>query len=530
MSTLRFILLEDNPVDAELVQAMLLDGKIDHELQRVDTGADFQTALLSDEFDLILADYALADFDGINALEIARRLRPDTPFIFISGSLAEELAIAAIKQGATDYVLKQRLGRLVPSVQRALQEVPEDKDIIDRKQALSAIESDLKDTQLLHELSARLVIEGDIQTLYQEIVAAAIALTRADAGSIQILDEATQELVMLANQGAGQKLTEHFYRVNAGSNTPCGIALTTGKRTFVDFDVPESEDPHGSMRLHREEGYLSAQSTPLITRSGKAIGMFSTHWCKHHRPSDREVRFLDLLARQAADLIEQRQAQVALRESEAKYRSLFESMNEGLAINELVRDESGCAVDARYLELNPAYERQTGFDRSSTLGRLASEVFPNYYRSWLEIVERVVRTGQPERFEHFVPDNDKWFVFQVTPFVGADGFSVLYDDITERKRREANLVFLASIENEFANLTLSSEIANVAGDRIAAHFNLSHCLLVEIDEQETVARVFHDHKAADLPSLVGDYVIQDFHTQAEAEQLAAGQPLVSTTL
>jgi hypothetical protein len=113
----------------------------------------------------------------------------------------------------------------------------------DRKQAEAAIAADLRDTQLLHELSARLVTEGSIQTLYQEIVATAIALTRADAGSIQILDEATQELVMLANQGAGQKLTEYFYRVNAGSNTPCGIALTTGQRTFVDFDVPESEDP-----------------------------------------------------------------------------------------------------------------------------------------------------------------------------------------------------------------------------------------------------------------------------------------------
>jgi hypothetical protein len=77
-----------------------------------------------------------------------------------------------------------------------------------------------------------------------------------------------------------------------------------------------------------------------------------------------------------------------------------------------------------------------------------------------------------------------------------------------------------------ASLASSEEIANVASDRIAAHFNLSHCLLVEIDEQMNVATVFYDHKAADLPSLVGDYVLEDFHTQAEIEQLAAGQPLV----
>ncbi|WP_442938595.1 GAF domain-containing protein [Nostoc sp.] len=323
MSALQFLLLESNLPDAEVVQATLREGGIDCELVRVDTRAAFIRALESNAIDLILADYALSSFDEIAALTIARRLRPEIPFIFISGSLGEELAIAAIKQGATDYVLKQRLGRLVPSVQQALQEVPElDKDITKRKQALSAVDLDLRDTQLLHELSARLVTQGDIQTLYQEILAAAIALTRADAGSIQILDEATQDLLLLATQGITPAMIEHFYCVNADSNTPCGMALIRGDRTFVDFDVPESDDPHGSMRMHFEAGLLSAQSTPLISRSGKAIGMFSTHWRKHHRPSDRELRFLDLLARQAADLIEQRQGLSALRESEARFRNM----------------------------------------------------------------------------------------------------------------------------------------------------------------------------------------------------------------
>ncbi|MEH2260398.1 GAF domain-containing protein [Nostoc sp.] len=335
MSALQFLLLEANLPDAEVVQATLIEGGINCELLRVETRADFIRTLETDEIDLILTDYALSNFDGVTALMIARRLRPNTPFIFISGSLGEELAIEAIKQGATDYVLKQRLGRLVPSVQRALQEAQElDKDTIECRQALSTVESDLKDTLLLHELSARLVTESDIQTLYQEIMAAAIALTRADAGSIQILDEATQDLLLLATQGMTPAMIEHFYCVNADSNTPCGMALTTGdafgngftERTFVDFDVPESENPHGSMRMHLEAGLLSAQSTPLISRSGKAIGMVSTHWRNHHRPSDRELRFLDLLARQAADLIEHCLAQVALREEEgiAVSRTQFE--------------------------------------------------------------------------------------------------------------------------------------------------------------------------------------------------------------
>jgi PAS domain S-box-containing protein len=187
----------------------------------------------------------------------------------------------------------------------------------ERKQAEAAIAADLRDTQLLRELSARLATEENIQALYQEIMAVAIVLTQADAGTVQILDETTQDLVLLATQGIEQKMAEHFHRVNASSNTPCGIALRSGVRSFVDFDVPASEDPDGSMRLHVEGGLLSAQSTPLLSRSGKPIGMVSTHWRTHHQPGDRELRFLDLLARQAADLIEQRQ-------DEAQRRQLLE--------------------------------------------------------------------------------------------------------------------------------------------------------------------------------------------------------------
>ena len=194
---------------------------------------------------------------------------------------------------------------------------------LERARAEAIVAADLQDMQRLRELSARLVIEGNIQTLYQEILSTAIALTRADAGTVQILDETTQNLVLFAAQGFKQNMTEHFYHVNARSNTPCGIALRSGDRTFVNFDVPEREDPNGSMRMHTDAGYLSAQSTPLITRSGKAIGMVSTHWREHRKPSDRELRFLDLLARQASDLIEQRQAaaereQLLVREQAAR--------------------------------------------------------------------------------------------------------------------------------------------------------------------------------------------------------------------
>jgi signal transduction histidine kinase/ActR/RegA family two-component response regulator len=125
VSNLRLLHLEDSPLDAELILATLAAGGIDCDVHRVQTRADFEAALADGCYDLILADYSLPAFDGITALRIAHARCPGTPFLFVSGALGEELAIETLKNGATDYVLKQRLERLVPSVRRALREAEE---------------------------------------------------------------------------------------------------------------------------------------------------------------------------------------------------------------------------------------------------------------------------------------------------------------------------------------------------------------------------------------------------------------------
>ncbi|BAZ19565.1 PAS/PAC sensor hybrid histidine kinase [Kalymmatonema gypsitolerans NIES-4073] len=122
MSGLRILLLEDSLLDAELIHALLNEGGIACEQVHVKTQAEFQTALEQDGFDLILSDYSLPGFDGITALEMAQHYCPDIPFIFVTATMGEEVAIETLKKGATDYVLKQRLERLVPSLRRALRE------------------------------------------------------------------------------------------------------------------------------------------------------------------------------------------------------------------------------------------------------------------------------------------------------------------------------------------------------------------------------------------------------------------------
>ena len=146
----------------------------------------------------------------------------------------------------------------------------------------AAVAMNLRHTQLLRELGIRLVIADDPQTLYQDVLTTAIALTNADAGSVQILDERSQDWLLLESPG------------------------------FEQAD------------------YLLTQSTPLISRTSKPLGMVSTHWRSRSQTTDQELSSLDLLARQAADLIEQQQTTAALRESEAQLRIASEAANVGM--------------------------------------------------------------------------------------------------------------------------------------------------------------------------------------------------------
>jgi PAS domain S-box-containing protein len=146
-SPLRILLLEDDSHDAELVRELLEAEGVVCTVARVQAREEFLLALENGEFDLVLADYQLPSFDGISALKLALSARPDLPFIFVSGTIGEELAIEALKIGATDYVLKTGLSRLVPSVHRALREAAERAERRKAEEALHRSQAYLRDSE-----------------------------------------------------------------------------------------------------------------------------------------------------------------------------------------------------------------------------------------------------------------------------------------------------------------------------------------------------------------------------------------------
>ncbi len=148
---LQILHLEDDPTDAELVEATLAREGVACNVRVVATRGEFVAALEQGGIDLVLADFSLPDFDGMRGLAIVRERYPDLPFVFVSGRLGEEAAIESLRNGATDYVLKNRLSRLAPAVERAMAEARERAELKKAEEGLR--ESELRRYQMQVELA-----------------------------------------------------------------------------------------------------------------------------------------------------------------------------------------------------------------------------------------------------------------------------------------------------------------------------------------------------------------------------------------
>ena len=156
---IRVLILEDSATDAELIGRELRSGGLDFESRFVQTREDFVESIRTFAPSVVLSDYTLPSFDGLSALEIAVGERPETPFIFVSGTIGDELAVSALKRGATDYVLKEKLFRLAPAVRRALGEAEERANLARVRKELDEYQSRLE--QLVLERTEELARATD---------------------------------------------------------------------------------------------------------------------------------------------------------------------------------------------------------------------------------------------------------------------------------------------------------------------------------------------------------------------------------
>src|ERR687896_1503307 len=141
---LRILILEDVPMDAELVEYELERARIPFSSRRVDSRDDFLRELEQFKPDLILSDYTLPHFDGMSALSLARERAPSIPFLIVTGSVNEETAVGCMKAGATDYLLKSNLARIGPAIQGAIARVRSRAEQTRAEEALRRSEANLR--------------------------------------------------------------------------------------------------------------------------------------------------------------------------------------------------------------------------------------------------------------------------------------------------------------------------------------------------------------------------------------------------
>jgi PAS domain S-box-containing protein len=196
------------------------------------------------------------------------------------------------------------------------------------RESESALAAEVEAMERLQEVSTRLVGDEAPQAIYDVILTAAANLMGSQSASIQILD-AAGSLQLLAHRGYDQRSADYWQTVDTTSGSTCGIALSSGERVIIP-DVENSGLPadSGDLQAYRWTGMRAVQTTPLLSRSGKLLGMLSTHWQHPHTPPPRDLKLFDVLARQAADAIERSLVQAELRESEARQAFLLSLSDE----------------------------------------------------------------------------------------------------------------------------------------------------------------------------------------------------------
>lgn len=200
------------------------------------------------------------------------------------------------------------------------------------------LQDELAESRLLHEISNELIGEEKVDLLYNKIIDAAARILRAPYASmrsLRIQSDGCKSLHLLGYRGLTEEAAMLWQRVELGSATPYASALAQGQRIVIQ-DIEQCDFMSGSddIAMYRKLGIRALQTTPLTSRAGAIVGTISTFWNEAHEPSEHELQTFDILARQAADLIERAQANEALRVSEKRLLTIIEQLPAGVGVSD----------------------------------------------------------------------------------------------------------------------------------------------------------------------------------------------------
>ena len=209
------------------------------------------------------------------------------------------------------------------------------------------------------------------------------------------------------------------------------------------------------------------------------------------------------------DITAARGVEAALRDSEAHWRGLFEKLQEGLIVGEVVRNADGSVVDWRYLDVNPAWGDLVGLPSGSAVGRTIRDLFPGIEDAWVNEMASVVETGSPRSFTREVGTLDRWYDGRAFHLEG-DRFAVLFLEVTARKRAEAKQAALLELGDRLRDLKDPTEMAFVAAEIMGRAVGATRAGYGTVDPDAETIDIAWDWTAPDSSSLAGTHHFRDY--------------------
>jgi signal transduction histidine kinase/GAF domain-containing protein/CheY-like chemotaxis protein len=449
-SPLRVLLLEDDPGDAALIQELLETDGFACEANRVQTRAEFVAALENPEIDLILADHNLPAFDGLSALNLASRARPDLPFIFVSGSLGEELAIEALKIGATDYVLKTRLSRLVPAVHRALRETQQSAE---RKRAEALLAGEKRILEMLARGNSLSEILAELCRLVEEQTSGVLA-------SVLLLDGDR------LRHGAAPSLPRAYTEAIDGgligpSAGSCGTAAYRGQQVIVE-DI--ATDPLWAeyRDVALPHSLRACWSTPIFSSQGNVIATFAMYYREPRRPSVRDQEIIEQITHLAGVAIERKMIEEKLQRNEYYLAEAQRLTHTGSWTLNSAGEVYWSQETFRIWAFDP---QQPVPDRETILQRVHPDDRERVREHGTKAAHEA--SNYVEEFRIVLPDGTVRHIHAVgRPVFNASGELVevvgTHVDVTERKHAEAERERLRELEADLARLNRVSMMGELA--------------------------------------------------------------------
>lgn len=386
--------------------------------------------------DLVLVDGLLADLDGA---AFARALRADArtrrvPVIRLAAPAGHLSSPDTGEQPLVKpFTAQELLARVAACLELArLQRVAAARD-----EALSATAREAEAMKRLHEFSVRMLSTNGLQLLLAEVLDATMSLHRADFGLVQQVDPDSGELAIVAHRNLPEAFLTHFAHVQDESAV-CARAMARRERVIVEDVLADPLfAPHQDVAA--AAGVRAVQSTPLVSRKGEVLGVITTHFRQPHRFSGTVLRFTDLYARHAADLVERNRADTALLASEERFRRYFDLGLIGMA---LTSPGKGC------IEANDELCRIFGYSREELVRLPWSQLtHPDDLAADVAQFDKVV-AGEQDGYvieKRFIRKDGQvvWCTMAAQCVRAGDGsvefFVALVQDMTERLRTEEAL-------------------------------------------------------------------------------------------